>query len=103
MSLLMDIPFNADKVFLPGINLVCSSFSKKSYTMSVTVIDSVTVLSYFRSCTANMQFWILTSHALSTRYSETLKKFTAKFMVLVSKSEFWFHNQKKVAYLLSAP
>ena len=29
------------KSFLPGINLVCSSFSMKSYTMSVTVIDSV--------------------------------------------------------------
>ena len=29
------------KSCLPGINLVCSSFSKKSYTMSVTVIDSV--------------------------------------------------------------
>ena len=30
------------KSFLPGIiNLVSSSFSKKSYTMSVTVIDSV--------------------------------------------------------------
>ena len=29
------------KSFLLGINLVCSSFSKKSYTMSVTVIDSV--------------------------------------------------------------
>ena len=29
------------KSFLPGINPVCSSFSKKSYTMSVTVTDSV--------------------------------------------------------------
>ena len=29
------------KSFLPGINPVCSSFSKKSYSMSVTVIDSV--------------------------------------------------------------
>ena len=50
-----------------------------------------------------MPYWILTSHALSTRYSETPKKFAAKFLVLVSKSEFWFCNQKKVAYLLSAP
>ena len=29
------------KSFLPGINHVFSSFSKKSYTMSVTVTDSV--------------------------------------------------------------
>ena len=29
------------KSFLPGINLVCLSFSKNSYTTSVTVIDSV--------------------------------------------------------------
>ena len=29
------------KSFLPGINLMCSSFSKKSHTMSVTVIDNV--------------------------------------------------------------
>ena len=61
------------KSFLPGINLMCSSFSKKSHTMSVTVIDSV--LSYLRSGTAKMPFWILTSHALSTRYLETPKTF----------------------------
>ena len=47
-----------------------------------------------------MPFSILTSHALSTRYSETPKRFSAKFLVSVSKSEFY--NQKKVAYLLSA-
>ena len=35
------------KYFLPGINLVCSSFSKKSYTMSVTVTDSVFSLTPF--------------------------------------------------------
>ena len=88
------------KSFLPGINLVYSSFSKKSYTMSVIVIDSVFSLN---SVLAKMPFWILTSHALSSRYSETSKKFAAKFLISVSKSEFWFYNQKKVAYLLSAP
>ena len=61
------------KSFLPGINLMCSSFSKKSHTMSVTVIDSV--LSYLRSVTAKMPFWILTSHALSTSYLEIPKTF----------------------------
>ena len=38
------------KSFLPGINLVCSSFSKKSYTMSVTVIDSVLSLTSVLVC-----------------------------------------------------
>ena len=32
------------KSFLPGINPVCSSFSKKSCSMSVNVIDSVFAL-----------------------------------------------------------
>ena len=50
-----------------------------------------------------MPLWILTSRALSNRYSKNLKKFAAKFLVLVSKSEFWFYDQRKVAYLLSAP
>ena len=69
--------------------------------MSVTVIDNVR--SYFRSGAAKMPFWIWTSRAQSARYSETPKKFAAKFLDLVSKSEFWFYHQMKVGYLLSAP